>query len=408
MALKEEFIEVRKRILAHHESMEEHSQTQRLIDENSKNVRRLLDDIPVYNPKNRKLVGFWFLAGAFMVLLTISMAGIGRMTEAGLNLVDFEKFRGSFPPLTLNGWKDEYVKYTRRSDFVLNTTKLTHPNQTYPTRVMKLSEFEIVWIAEFNLKYLLNLTPIVIIGPALYFWASGNLSFRQKRYVSLAGSLILCMGVVGLAMNSIGMDPCGSTDKDFPRIKHYRLSFYLISGFSLYASLLWAGLSTIFEPQNLAVAHKTRLRAFAYFTTGALFFTFVYGTLVAGTDAGLIYNNWPFYDTTLFFPPKFFELSPWWRNLFDSRSTIQWFHRHAAYFSAFCVACLWLYAVSMNIGTRGKMVLHALLACTMVQGILGVLNLWFRTPALLAILHQNTNVLVQTAAIWFCNELRNH
>uniref|UniRef100_A0A914CDH5 Uncharacterized protein n=1 Tax=Acrobeloides nanus TaxID=290746 RepID=A0A914CDH5_9BILA len=358
MALKEEFLEVRKRILAHHESMEEHSQTQKLIDENSKNVRRLLDDIPVYNPKNRKLVGFWFLASAFMVLLTISMAGIGRMTEAGLNLVDFEKFRGSFPPLTLNRWKDEYVKYTKRPDFVLNTTKLTHPNQTYPTRVMKLSEFEI--------------------------------------------------GVVGLAMNSIGMDPCGSTDKDFPRIKHYRLSFYLISGFSLYASLLWAGLSTIFEPHNLAVAHKTRLRAFAYFTTGALFFTFVYGTLVAGTDAGLIYNNWPFYDTTLFYPPKFFELSPWWRNLFDSRSTIQWFHRHAAYFSTFCVACLWLYAVNMNIGIRGKMVLHALLACTMVQGILGVLNLWFRTPALLAILHQNTNVLIQTAAIWFCNELRNH
>ena len=63
------------------------------------------------------------------------------------------------------------------------------------------------------------------------------------------------------------------------------------------------------------------------------------GALVAGLDAGLIYNTWPLIDGALIPSAErlWFE-SRLWRNLFENTLTVQFDHRMVAY-------ALWLVAL---------------------------------------------------------------
>ena len=63
------------------------------------------------------------------------------------------------------------------------------------------------------------------------------------------------------------------------------------------------------------------------------------GALVAGLDAGLVFNTWPQIDGALIPSAErlWFE-SPAWRNLFENTLTVQFDHRMVAY-------ALWLAAV---------------------------------------------------------------
>ena len=54
------------------------------------------------------------------------------------------------------------------------------------------------------------------------------------------------------------------------------------------------------------------------------------GALVAGLRAGLTFNTWPLMDGRLI-PEGLFIQSPWWRNLFEDVTTVQFQHRLLAY-----------------------------------------------------------------------------
>lgn len=50
------------------------------------------------------------------------------------------------------------------------------------------------------------------------------------------------------------------------------------------------------------------------------------GALVAGLDAGLIYNTWPYMGEEIV-PPDTMKMEPKWRNFFDNSTTVQFIHR---------------------------------------------------------------------------------
>ena len=56
------------------------------------------------------------------------------------------------------------------------------------------------------------------------------------------------------------------------------------------------------------------------------------GALVAGLDAGLVYNTWPLIDGS-FIPEasRLWFITPAWRNLFENTLTVQFDHRMMAY-----------------------------------------------------------------------------
>ena len=79
-----------------------------------------------------------------------------------------------------------------------------------------------------------------------------------------------------------------------------------------------------------------RFKRFAIGTASLVFITALSGALVAGLDAGLIYNEFPNMGVGIV-PADLWQLStksernplpiPWWRNLLENPSAVQFNHR---------------------------------------------------------------------------------
>ena len=121
------------------------------------------------------------------------------------------------------------------------------------------------------------------------------------------------------------------------------------------------------------------------------------GALVAGLDAGLVFNTWPHIDGALI--PSAERLwfdSPAWRNLFENTLTVQFNHRMVAY-------ALWLAAILHAIDARRSAAAFngaLILACAVtLQAGIGVVTLLHQTPLHLALLHQVMGIVVLTIAV---------
>jgi cytochrome c oxidase assembly protein subunit 15 len=127
------------------------------------------------------------------------------------------------------------------------------------------------------------------------------------------------------------------------------------------------------------------------------------GALVAGLDAGLVYNTWPLIDGS-FVPDaaRLWFVSPAWRNLFENTLTVQFDHRMTAY-------ALWLLAMfHANDAWRAQREAGGALflaGAVTLQAILGIVTLLSQAPIPLALAHQMLAILVLTIAILHAQRL---
>jgi cytochrome c oxidase assembly protein subunit 15 len=124
-------------------------------------------------------------------------------------------------------------------------------------------------------------------------------------------------------------------------------------------------------------------------TLGLVLLQITLGALVAGSHAGLVYNTWPDMDGHLV--PPLAELlaeSPWWANVFENVTLIQFDHRLFAYLVlalALANAALWARRGS-DAGRRS--LAFTLLALMLAQVALGIVTLLFAVPLAAALSHQ--------------------
>jgi cytochrome c oxidase assembly protein subunit 15 len=121
------------------------------------------------------------------------------------------------------------------------------------------------------------------------------------------------------------------------------------------------------------------------------------GALVAGLDAGLIYNTWPKIDGAIVpSPERLWFLQPVWRNLFENTLTVQFNHRMIAY-------TLWALAIfhAFDASRTPHAVCGAvvLAGAVTLQAVLGVVTLLYQAPLALALAHQVLGILVLTIAV---------
>ena len=180
--------------------------------------------------------------------------------------------------------------------------------------------------------------------------------------------------------------------------------------------MLWNGLSILRTHKlvgNLQVAEANlqrlrnpRLRIFR-FSVGALavlvFITAMSGGLVAGLDAGLIYNEFPYMGLGLT-PPKselfsdFYSHTSdnsdlWWRNPLENPSLVQLDHRILATTTFTSVMALWAYSrFSRNVRTvlprSARKGVHGVVGFVFLQVVLGISTLIYLVPLPLASAHQ--------------------
>jgi cytochrome c oxidase assembly protein subunit 15 len=142
-----------------------------------------------------------------------------------------------------------------------------------------------------------------------------------------------------------------------------------------------------------------RIRAGAIGLLILVFLQIYLGALVAGLDAGLVYNTWPLMEGRLVpLPADLFALQPVWHNLFENRLTVQFEHRLIA-------VILWaatvLHAAAVARTMRGAVSGGALALAIAVtfQGALGIVTLLLHTPVVLALAHQAMAMIVLAIAV---------
>lgn len=336
----------------------------------------MAEPVPLVD-KRMRAVRLWLLAAAAMVFLTLVVGGATRLTESGLSITEWKPVTGMLPPLSHAEWQEEFTKYQ------------AIPQYRELNRGMSLEQFQIIYWWEWSHRFLARTTGMVFLLPFVFFlwrgWVPKGL--KGRLWLIFAGGAAL--GAVGWWMVSSGL--AGS---ERVSVSQYRLAFHLTLACAIYAAILWTAQQL--TPPSPHEAPK-RLRVGAVVIVVLVVFQIYLGALVAGLDAGLVFNTWPLIDGAFVpEPARLWFLQPAWRNLFENTVTVQFNHRMVAY-------ALWLAAmVHANDAwraqreTAGALALAGLMT---LQAVLGVVTLLYQAPIPLALGHQILAILVLTVAV---------
>ncbi|UYV62750.1 COX15 [Cordylochernes scorpioides] len=199
----------------------------------------------------------------------------------------------------------------------------------------------------------------------------------------------------------------GLVEKEGPaRVSQYRLTGHLGGAFVLYALCLWSGLAQLLPPQKMEVTKKMlTFRKMAHGTKGLIFLTALSGGLVAGIQAGLVYNTFPKMGST-WVPSDLLANSPTWTNFFENPTAVQFNHRVLAETTFVAAMGLWAYSRKLPLPPRARKAVNAVAAMACVQVGLGITTLLLYVDKALASIHQFGALAFLTAAIWLTHELK--
>ncbi|KAI6223376.1 Cox-15 [Aphelenchoides besseyi] len=346
--------------------------------------------------RQQKVVGYWLLGCAGMVYGAVAIGGATRLTESGLSMVNWDLLRTMKPPLNDAEWEREFEQYKSYPEYKFKTLN----------DEMALQQFKFIWTMEYVHRMWGRAIGVAFLLPCAYFWAKGRFNGAMKVRMALAGSLIGTQGLVGWWMVKSGLDPSKNSNADLPRVSQYRLATHLSLAYILYTVLFWNGLSHVFTPYNHnKIQGIGRLRGMSHLVKASIFSTILMGAFVAGLDAGLVHNTWPGFGDR-WIPENMFTRKPLWRNFFENDTTVQFMHRHLAYFTLASITVTWFFNRRLNLNRRAKIALHTLLALGYAQAVLGITTLIMLVPTWLGSLHQNGSLALLTAALWLSNEIR--
>jgi cytochrome c oxidase assembly protein subunit 15 len=339
-----------------------------------------------------------------------------------LSITEWKPVTGSLPPLSASDWQSEFDKYRASPEF-----KLLNPH-------MNIEEFKKIYYMEWGHRLWGRVVGLSFVIPAVYFVAKRKVSANMVlRLLGISG-LIGFQGALGWWMVKSGLKDDLFAPGSHPRVSQYRLTAHLGAAFVCYTAMLWNGLSILrdakllsFPPrgleklQHLSVPELSIFRKSVAGLALLVFTTAMSGGLVAGLDAGLIYNQFPRMGEG-FAPPrselfsKFYSRKEdgsdiWWRNMLENPSTVQLNHRILATTTFTAILSLWAYsrfnkkvrAALPNAGRKGMLgVVHLVF----LQVVLGISTLIYLVPVPLAAAHQAgslallTGTLVLGSRVW--------
>ena len=331
---------------------------------------------PIAVSAHRPAVRVWLYAVAAMMVLTLVVGGATRLTESGLSIVEWKPVTGVLPPLSEEAWQDEFAKYQQI------------PQYRERNAGMSLVAFKTIYWWEWTHRLLARLVGIAFLLPLLFFLWRGAIGPGLQLKLWLVFGAGALLGLVGWWMVSSGL--AGRIS-----VSPYRLGFHLTLACAIYAAILW--IARGLAPRRLESVPR-RLHATALALLLLVLLQIYLGALVAGLDAGLIYNTWPSIDGALVpSADRLWFETPVWRNLFENTLTVQFNHRMMAY-------VLWLVAVwhAIDAMRRGGAVGNgglALVCVVTIQAGIGIVTLLHQAPLPLALLHQATAILVLSVAV---------
>jgi cytochrome c oxidase assembly protein subunit 15 len=342
---------------------------------------------------------------------------------ARLSITEWKPVTGSRPPLSESDWMSEFDKYRASPEF-----KLLNPN-------MDLDEFKKIYYMEWGHRLWGRVVGLSFVLPAIYFVARRKVSAKMSLRLFGIASLIGFQGAIGWWMVKSGLKDDLFAPGSHPRVSQYRLTAHLGTAFICYTAMLWNGISIL---RDAKVATGDIVKTQSYLTTLSgptlslfrksvagvavlVFVTAMAGGLVAGLDAGMIYNEFPYMGNGLT-PPKselfdkFYSRKEdgsdiWWRNMLENPSTVQLNHRILATTTFTAIMAVFLYSrfsprVAAALPKSVKKGVTGMVHLVTLQVILGISTLIYLVPIHLAAAHQAgslallTGVLVLGNRVW--------
>ena len=328
------------------------------------------------------LVRLWLLVVAAMVFAMVVVGGATRLTDSGLSITEWQPLLGAIPPLTDAAWAEAFAKYQ------------AIPQYTQMNHGMSLAEFKFIFWWEWAHRLLGRLIGVVFFLPFVAFLATGRIGRREAPRFALIFALGALQGAVGWWMVASGL-------VDRVSVAPYRLATHLTLASVIFAALIWTAAS-LGRP---ATENKAGVGADNLGATGAaaiivlVFVQIFLGALVAGNDAGLVYNTWPSMNGYAV-PPDILAFEPLWRNFFENHATVQFMHRGGAYLlaAAAVIQLVWTVRTPAAPGRALRSTATLLALVILVQAAIGIATLLMVVPLGLALVHQGVGFLVLAAA----------
>lgn len=316
--------------------------------------------------KDNKKVIYWLLTGCVLIFIMVIIGGITRLTDSGLSISNYKLITGTIPPIGEEAWQEAFALYQQYPEY-----QKLHSHFT-------LEDFKSIYFWEWLHRVFGRLIGLVFVIPFIYFIATKQLTkktFKKAIVLLVLGGF---QGFLGWYMVKSGL-------VDKPDVSHYRLAAHLTTAFLTFAATLWVALDLIF-PVRKTIDKKFRNLIIASYLV--LIFQIIYGAFVAGLKAGLVHNHWPLMNEGQFMHETVTILEPFYKNLIENPSGIQFIHRVVAYIVVFFILIIWFKAKKKILTKYQSIAVNALLILVGVQFLLGVLTLLLYVPLWLGVAHQ--------------------
>lgn len=332
-----------------------------------------------------------------------------------LSITEWKPVTGTIPPLTPQEWESAFAKYRDSPEY-----RILNPHMT-------LQEYKPIYYMEWGHRLWGRVIGLSFVLPALYFVSRRRVSARMSARIAGISALIGMQGVIGWWMVKSGIqDDLFQDPGAHPRVSQYRLTAHLAAAFAVYAAMLSNGLAVLRENHllknprlglaELAARAHPRIRVFRRAVTvvaGMVFITAMSGGIVAGLDAGLIYNEFPKMGEGIV-PPRTELFNThysrhddgrdlWWRNMLENPTTAQFDHRVLATTTFSLITGLYAYSTRPGVATalsqQAKNAVRAVMAMALAQVAMGIGTLVWLVPIPLAVGHQAGSIALLTATL---------
>ncbi|MDX2233876.1 MAG: COX15/CtaA family protein [Hyphomonadaceae bacterium] len=327
------------------------------------------------------LVGAWLATICALVTVMILVGGATRLTDSGLSITEWDFAKHFAPPLTERGWLDEFALYQRTTEYQVQN------------RGMSLDDFRFIYLWEWGHRFLGQVIGLVFVLPFLFFLATGRLKGRVAPIAAL-GVLGGLQGAVGWWMVTSGL--YGRLD-----VSAVRLMTHLGLAFAILGFAFWQTMTAFGRPAARSAAGPGQGLVWAL--AAMLYAQILLGALMAGSDAGIAFNDWPTIGGE-WMPSNYDEFSPPWANLTENRAAIQFHHRLVGYlYFGAAIGLAWL---AFRAGGPAWPAAMATAGLALLQATLGIATILIGAPLWISLLHQAGAVALWLCTLWWARTAR--
>lgn len=325
------------------------------------------------------LVKHWLATCCCMVVFMVFWGGLTRLTDSGLSIVEWKPVAGVIPPLSNVEWQDEFSKYQQSVEYEQKNANMT------------LSEFKFIFWIEFIHRFAGRVTGLLYLIPLVYFLVTGQIASRSMPIYLGILLLFAVQGFMGWYMVRSGLILQ-------PYVSHFRLAGHLIIAIIIYNLLFYQLMNNSFDILLNEQTISLNLAKFCCLVTISIVYIQIFlGGLVAGLDAGQIYNSFPLMGDNFIPEELAFKLLT-----IDSLSdpvVVQFFHRMGAYIVCASVGFLVVSLIKTKHPKLNK-VAYYIVGVLLLQMLAGIITILYSVPVLIALVHQICAIILLSCILW--------